>query len=300
MAKFNPGRLAMLDRDESTLHATQLSITGRALLDADDLILVNIRDADRLRVHFAEFKPEIVFHAAALKHLSLLERYPTEAWQTNVLGTLNVLQAATEAGVDTFVNISTDKAASPTSVLGYSKRIAERLTAHYAQTAPGRYVSVRFGNVLGSRGSVIPAFTEQIRRGGPVTVTDPAVERYFMLIPEACQLVMQAGAIGHDGQAMVLDMGTPVKIVDVAHELIALSGKDVEIQFTGLRPGEKLTEVLFMTEEAHHPTSHPMMVAVDVPALHPRSLMRLRVQDSASVRRAFDACGDSDLSETAV
>ncbi|USQ76106.1 polysaccharide biosynthesis protein [Ornithinimicrobium cryptoxanthini] len=300
IAKFNPGRLVMLDRDESTLHATQLSITGRALLDADDLILVNIRDADTLRAHFAEFKPEIVFHAAALKHLSLLERYPTEAWQTNVLGTLNVLQAATEAGVDTFVNISTDKAASPTSVLGYSKRIAERLTAHYAQTAPGRYVSVRFGNVLGSRGSVIPAFTEQIRRGGPVTVTDPDVERYFMLIPEACQLVMQAGAIGHDGQAMVLDMGTPVKIVDVAHELIALSGKDVEIQFTGLRPGEKLTEVLFMTDEAHQPTSHPMMAAVDVPSLDPHFLMRLQVQDPASVRRAFEACGNSDTSAAAM
>src|SRR5690606_4649056 len=144
ISKFNPGRLVMLDRDESTLHATQLSITGRALLDADDLILVNIRDADTLRAHFAEFKPEIVFHAAALKHLSLLERYPTEAWQTTVLGTLNVLQAASAVGVDTFVNISTDKAASPTSVLGYSKRIAERLTAHYAQAAPGRYVSVRF------------------------------------------------------------------------------------------------------------------------------------------------------------
>src|SRR5690606_40391914 len=138
-------------------------------------------------------------------------------------------------GVDTFVNISTDKAASPTSVLGYSKRIAERLTAHYSQNAPGRYVSVRFGNVLGSRGSVIPAFTEQIRRGGPVTVTHPDVERYFMLIPEACQLVLQAGAIGHDGQAMVLDMGAPVKIVDLAPDFNAPWGKRSPLPLTGQR-----------------------------------------------------------------
>lgn len=273
IAKFNPGRLVMLDRDESTLHATQLSITGRALLDADDLILVDIRDADTLRAHFAEVKPEIVFHAAALKHLSLLERYPAEAWQTNVLGTLNVLQAATEANVDTFVNISTDKAASPASVLGYSKRIAERLTAHYAKTAPGRYVSVRFGNVLGSRGSVIPAFTEQIRRGGPVTVTHPDVERYFMLVPEACQLVLQAGATGHDGQAMVLDMGQPVKIVDVARDLIALAGKPIDIHFTGLRPGEKLSEDLFTDGEDRLPMEHPLMTAVNVPQIDPRTVV---------------------------
>lgn len=265
--RFNPARLVMLDRDESALHSAQLSMTGRALLQGEDLLLADIRDEDRLTEEFLAIRPDVIFHAAALKHLSLLERYPTEAWQTNVLGTLNVLHAAAAAGVGTFVNISTDKAASPTSVLGYSKRIAERLTAWYAQQEPGRYVSVRFGNVLGSRGSVIPAFTEQIRQGGPITVTHPDVERYFMLIPEAAQLVLQAGAIGRDGQVMVLDMGTPVKILDVAKELIEMSGKSVDIQFTGLRPGEKLAEVLFTTGEAHLQTEHPLITAVSVPAL---------------------------------
>ncbi|WP_419866239.1 polysaccharide biosynthesis protein [Ornithinimicrobium cerasi] len=287
IAAFAPARLILLDRDESALHAAQLSLSGRALLEGEDLVLANIRDEQTIRAHLAELRPDIVFHAAALKHLSLLERYPCEAWKTNVLGTRNVLQAAAEAGVGTFVNISTDKAASPTSVLGYSKRMAERLTAHYARTQPGRYVSVRFGNVLGSRGSVIPTFTEQIRQGGPVTVTHPDVERYFMLIPEACQLVLQAGAIGRDGQVMVLDMGTPVRIVDVARELIALSGKQVDIHYTGLRTGEKLTEVLFADGETHVETAHPLMTAVDVPDLSPDDLPAPHTTSDSHTRAAF-------------
>jgi FlaA1/EpsC-like NDP-sugar epimerase len=271
IARFVAARLLLLDRDESALHSTQLSLTGRGLLEGDDLLLADIRDQATVRRMFAETKPDIVFHAAALKHLSLLEKHPMEAWQTNVLGTLNVLTAAAEAGVGTFVNISTDKAANPTSVLGYSKRIAERLTADFARTQPGRYVSVRFGNVLGSRGSVIPAFTEQIRRGGPVTITHPDVERYFMLIPEACQLVLQSSAIGRDGQAMVLDMGQPVRIVDVAKTLIDMSGNgDIDMIFTGLRPGEKLSEELFMTGERQQTTDHPLVSAVSVPSLSPR------------------------------
>jgi FlaA1/EpsC-like NDP-sugar epimerase len=160
---------------------------------------------------FATHRPEVVFHAAALKHLPLLERYPLEAWKSNVIGTLNVLRAAADIEVETFVNISTDKAADPTCVLGVSKRIAERLTADIAQRQSGRFLSVRFGNVLGSRGSVIPAFTYQIQHGGPVTVTHRDVERYFMLIPEACQLVMQAAVIGRPGEVMVLDMGQQIK-----------------------------------------------------------------------------------------
>jgi FlaA1/EpsC-like NDP-sugar epimerase len=173
---------------------------------------------------FERAQPEVVFHAAALKHLTMLERHPGEAFKTNVVGTLNVLEAARAVGVTTFVNISTDKAARPTCVLGWSKRVAERLTAGFNEECQGRYVSVRFGNVLGSRGSVVLSFMEQIRKGGPVTVTDPDVERYFMLIPEACQLVLQAGAIGTGGEVMVLDMGSPVKIVDVAKTMIDLSG----------------------------------------------------------------------------
>nr|WP_228386280.1 nucleoside-diphosphate sugar epimerase/dehydratase [Ornithinicoccus halotolerans] len=274
IARFGPDRLLLLDRDESALHGTQLSMTGRGLLEGEELLLADIRDSETLTRLFAEHRPDVVFHAAALKHLSLLERYPAEAWQTNVLGTLNVLQAASRSGVGTFVNISTDKAASPTSVLGYSKRVAERLTADFARSQPGRYVSVRFGNVLGSRGSVIPAFTEQIRRGGPVTVTHPDVERYFMLIPEACQLVLQAAAIGQDGEVMVLDMGTPVKIADVARTLIEMSGRnDVDVEYTGLRPGEKLTEILFTDGEERRPTSHKLVSAVDVPALHPHEAL---------------------------
>ena len=275
IAKFAPARLIMLDRDESALHAVQLSLTGRGLLEGEDLMLADIRDAENLRAQFAVTRPDVVFHAAALKHLSLLERYPKEAWQTNVLGTLNVLTAAAENGVGTFVNISTDKAASPTSVLGTSKRMAERLTAEFALREPGRYVSVRFGNVLGSRGSVIPAFTEQIRQGGPVTVTHKDVERYFMLIPEAAQLVLQAGAIGCDGDVLVLDMGTPVKIVDVARDLIRTSGKDIEIRYTGLRPGEKLSEVLFTEGEHFRTTEHPLITAVNVPRMEPEQV-RLR------------------------
>jgi dTDP-glucose 4,6-dehydratase len=212
--------------------------------------------------------PDIVFHAAALKHLPLLEANPLEAWKSNVLGTLNVLQASSAVGVGTFVNISTDKAANPSCVLGYSKRLAERLTADFANRFPGRYVSVRFGNVLGSRGSVVHAFTAQIERGGPITVTHPEVKRYFMLIPEACQLVLQAASIGTDGEVMVLDMGEQVKIVDVAETLIRMSGRrDIEIVYTGLRPGEKLGEELFGDHEDRRSTAHPLVWSVDVPSI---------------------------------
>nr|WP_246336126.1 nucleoside-diphosphate sugar epimerase/dehydratase [Flexivirga oryzae] len=268
ISRFGPERLILLDRDESALHAVQMSLTGRALLDDGTLALVDIRDLDALRRVFTREQPDMVFHAAALKHLTLLEQFPLEAWKTNVLGTLNVLQAATEVGVGTLVNVSTDKAAHPTCVLGYSKRLAERLTASFAERASGTYVSVRFGNVLGSRGSVITAFTAQIERGGPITVTHPEVERYFMLIPEASQLVLQAAAIGQDGQVMVLEMGSPVKIVDVAHTLIDLSGKkNVDIVFTGLRPGEKLSEELFTPGEDIHTSRHPLINYVSVPPI---------------------------------
>jgi len=185
IVRFGPPKLYLLDRDESGIHATQLSLTGQGLLEGDEVVLTDIRDAAAVREVFAQTRPDIVFHAAALKHLPLLEQYPLEAWKTNVLGTLNVLRAAAAAGVGTFVNISTDKAASPICALGYSKRLAERITADFARTQPGRYVSVRFGNVLRSRGSVLHAFTTEIERGGPVTVTHPEVERFFMLIPEA-------------------------------------------------------------------------------------------------------------------
>lgn len=286
IARFGPAKLLLLDRDESALHAVQMSITGRALLDDGTLQLVDIRDLDALRVVFAKERPQLVFHAAALKHLTLLEQFPLEGWKTNVLGTLNVLQAAYEFDVETFVNVSTDKAAAPSCVLGYSKRVAERLTADFAGLGKGRYVSVRFGNVLGSRGSVITAFTAQIERGGPITVTDPNVERYFMLIPEASQLVLQASAIGHDGEVMVLEMGTPVKIVDVANTLIDLSGRrDIEVVYTGLRPGEKLSEQLFAPGEEIRKSSHPLVDYVSVPPLATSSVLTADPCDGATARQ---------------
>lgn len=280
ISRFGPKRLIMLDRDESALHATQISLTGRALLDGEDTVLADIRDLDRVQEVMNWVRPEVVFHAAALKHLPLLERYPEEAWKTNVLGSLNVLDAARITGVRHFVNISTDKAANPTSILGHSKRLTERLTAHMAANSSGSYVSVRFGNVLGSRGSVVTAFTQQIQRGGPVTVTHPDVERYFMLIPEACQLVLESAAIGTDGHVMVLNMGQPAKIVDVARTLIELSGhRDIDIVYTGLRPGEKLSEQLFQDGDDIKQSAHPLVTHVSVPPIEPE-LIRSRQFDS--------------------
>lgn len=267
--RLGPAALIMLDRDESALHATQLSIYGRALLDEDDTVLADIRDALAIRRVFDTCRPDVVIHAAALKHLPLLEKYPLEAWMTNVVGTWNVLCAARDARVGTFVNISTDKAANPISVLGFSKRVTERLTASVADTVDGRFLSVRFGNVLGSRGSVLQAFARQIEEGGPVTVTDPEVTRFFMTIPEACQLVLQAAAIGSGGEALVLDMGAPVNIAEVARLLIARANRsDVDIVYTGLRPGEKLHEELFASDEvSDFRPAHPLVSHVSVPGL---------------------------------
>ena len=259
---FGPTSLMMLDRDESALHALQLSLDGRGQLNTRDLILADIRDADTLSALFRERRPEVVFHAAALKHLSMLEMYPDEALKTNVRGTLHVLEAAAASGVGVFINISTDKAADPSSVLGESKRVAERLTAGFSDQ--GRYVSVRFGNVLGSRGSVLTAFAEQIQSGGPITVTDPEVTRFFMTIGEAVQLVLQAGAIGHSGDVLILDMGDPVRIMDVARQLMDIADKRVDIVITGLRPGEKMHEVLQGTGEQLRPTGHPAIACTDV------------------------------------
>lgn len=268
IARFGPEKLYLLDRDESGLHATQLSLTGQGLLQGDEVILADIRDLDAMRTVFRATLPDLVFHAAALKHLPLLESFPLEGFKTNVLGTLNVLTAAAEVGVATVVNISTDKAADPTCVLGYSKRVAEQLTATFASEQPGSYVSVRFGNVLGSRGSVVHGFAQQIEHGGPVTVTHPDVERFFMLIPEACQLVLAAGSIGSDGEVMVLEMGDQVKIVNVAKTLIRLSGrKDINIEYTGLRRGEKLSEDLFSVDEHHQATANPLVTRVGVTPL---------------------------------
>ena len=273
LQSFGLKRLVMLDRDESALHSVELSITGRALLEGDDLVLCDLRDEEAIAEVFSSVRPDVVFHAAALKHLPLLEKFPEEAYKTNVEGTVNVLRAAQRVGVAVFVNVSTDKAADPTSVLGYSKRTAEFLTSHIGIEAKiGNYLSVRFGNVLGSRGSVLVSFRDQIARGGPVTVTHPEVTRYFMTVQEAVQLVIQAGAIGKSGEALILDMGDPVKIEDVARRLINQSGRDIDIVHTGLRPGEKLHEVLFGDGEMDERPRHPLISHAAVPPINPEEL----------------------------
>ncbi|MGI9602574.1 MAG: polysaccharide biosynthesis protein [Acidimicrobiales bacterium] len=270
--RFGPAQLVMLDRDESALHATQLDLYGRALLDSRNLVVADLRDRERIFEVFAEHQPEVVFHAAALKHLPLLEMYPNEAVKTNIWGTWHVLEAAAATDVERFVNVSTDKAADPASVLGYTKRLAERLTAFAAQQTAGTYLSVRFGNVLGSRGSMLGAFERQVADGGPVTVTHPEVTRFFMTVEEASQLVIQAGAVGRDGEALVLDMGEPVRILDVARRLVAQAERPVEIVFTGLRPGEKLHEVLMGAGEVDERPAHPLISHAPVAALDPTDL----------------------------
>ena len=267
--QYEPSKLFCLDRDESALHALQLDLEGRALLDTESLIIGDIRDAEAMHRIMERYRPDVVFHTAALKHVTFLERFPSEGVKTNVFGTLNLLRAARDAGVPTFVNISTDKAADPKNVLGATKRIAEMLTAEYGADPAFRAISVRFGNVLGSRGSVIPTFRRQIENGGPITVTHPEVTRYFMTVEEAVQLVVQAGAVGASGEVMVLDMGEPVKIVELAHELIAeiAPGADIGIEFTGLRPGEKMHEILVGDHEELIRRPHPMLNAYQVPPM---------------------------------
>ena len=282
---FGPSELYLLDRDESALHGVQLSMEGRALLDTDMLVVANIRDRDRMFELFERYKPEVVFHTAALKHLTLLENHPEEGMKTNTAGTKNLLDAAAANGVERFVNISTDKAADPTSVLGATKLAAERLTAKMAQDTGLPFVSVRFGNVLGSRGSVLPTFMGQIEQGKPITVTDPDVTRYFMTIPEAVRLVVQAGAIGDPGEVLILDMGEPVKIVDLAQQLIDMLSPDTKIEFTGLRPGEKMHEVLTSRAEVGSARTHPRISHT--------------MGDPSSPSEAMEACGPQAVAKVA-
>jgi FlaA1/EpsC-like NDP-sugar epimerase len=293
LLRFAPAELIMLDRDESALHAVQLACCGRALLDSDETVLADIRDPHRVREVFERFRPQIVFHAAALKHLPLLERCPAEALKSNVWGTLTVLEAAAACDVQSFVNISTDKAADPVSVLGYSKRIAERLTAHVSGQSGGVYLSVRFGNVLGSRGSVLTTLCAQVAAGGPVTVTHPEVSRYFMTVDEAVQLVLQAAVIGRGGEVLVLDMGEPVRIADMARRLTASTDREIDVVFTGLRPGEKLTEDLLGRHEADHRPHHPLIRQVPVAPLSPAAVTGLDPDGGAAeLRTALTSCAN--------
>jgi FlaA1/EpsC-like NDP-sugar epimerase len=266
---YKPSRLVFLDRDETGLQHAQLATSKSGLLVSSDYVLADIRDHSAVQDAFEAIQPDVVFHAAALKHLPVLEQFPLEGWKTNVIGTLNVLRASQSVGVKRFINISTDKASNPSSVLGATKLTAERITSWFDKNSSGTFLSVRFGNVLGSRGSLIPTLTSLIEDGGPISVTHPEVTRYFMTIPEASQLVLQSAAFGRGGSVFVLDMGTPVKILDIAHKMIAWSGKHIDIIFTGLRPGEKLHEQLFSEAEGLEKSSHELIFEVKSEPLDP-------------------------------
>ena len=261
VARFSPKALLLVERAENALFEIHRELVNTM----PDLVAVpvigDVGDVDRMTQVFDKHRPSLVFHAAAHKHVPMMEWNPCEAVKNNVVGTYLVATLADRYKVDTFVLISTDKAVNPTSIMGATKRIAEQCTQSLAQRSRTRFLAVRFGNVLGSAGSVVPIFREQIARGGPVTVTHPEMKRYFMTIPEASQLVLQAATMGKGGEIFILDMGEPVKIVDLAKDIIALSGlrvgEDIEIQFTGIRPGEKLFEELSVADEQADKTAHP-------------------------------------------
>jgi FlaA1/EpsC-like NDP-sugar epimerase len=264
IARFGVSKLVCVDVSEFAVYQLEQELRHAHPQMQGVYYTANVRELDRIRAIAAAQSPAVVFHAAAYKHVPLMEQLnEIEAVKTNVLGTLNVARVAGECGARRFVLVSTDKAVNPTNVMGASKRLAELVVQGVAAQHPRtQYVSVRFGNVLGSSGSVVPLFSAQIARGGPVTVTHPEIVRYFMTIPEACQLVLQAGLMGRSGQIFVLDMGEPVKIVELARMLIRLSGKteqEIPITFTGMRPGEKLYEELLASDETSVPTPHPKL-----------------------------------------
>jgi FlaA1/EpsC-like NDP-sugar epimerase len=278
VASLEPETLILLDHDETHLHDLVTGLTGSVKLE---VVLADIRDRYRTVETFFRYRPEVVFHAAALKHVPVLELHPREAVATNVLGTAHVVDAAVAAGVERFVLVSTDKAVRPSSVMGASKRLAEEIVRSF-QEADTVMCAVRFGNVLGSRGSVIPTFLQQIAAGGPVTITDPAMTRYFMSVREAVQLVLQAGALSEGGEVFTLEMGQQVNILSLARRLIRLSGKvpdeDIELRIVGPRPGEKLAEELRDPDEEAVPTGHDGIVVSQPPVLE-RADLRASLQD---------------------
>jgi FlaA1/EpsC-like NDP-sugar epimerase len=248
-----PSNLIMVDNCENNLFDIEQELSCYPDTVPIQPQLVDIRERDKLDRTFKRYKPQVVFHAAAYKHVPMMERHPDEAISNNVIGTRNIAEISDRYGVETFIMVSTDKAVNPTSVMGASKRLAELVVRNISRTSKTRFAAVRFGNVLGSRGSVVPTFIKQIEAGGPVTVTHPDMQRYFMTIPEAVQLIIQAGALTKGGEIFVLDMGEMVKIDDLARDLIRLAGyepdKDIKVVYTGIRPGEKLYEELFTDRE---------------------------------------------------
>jgi FlaA1/EpsC-like NDP-sugar epimerase len=272
---YFPSKIILVDQAESGLFDLEYELVGRIPSNTEIVVKVaDVSDINRMSYIFRTHKPSIVFHAAAYKHVPLMEKNPYEAVKINILGTRILADLAAENAVDKFVMVSTDKAVNPTNVMGATKRFAEMYTQSMNQLEGmhTKFIATRFGNVLGSNGSVIPLFKKQIERGGPVTVTHPDITRYFMTIPEACELVLEAATMGEGGEVFVFDMGESVKIINLAKKMITLSGmrvdRDIEIKFTGLRPGEKLYEELLSTDENTLPTHHPkiLIAKVNVPS----------------------------------
>ena len=292
--KFVPSSLVLVDQDESGLFMMGDELRRRGAATELVVMVADIRNGERMEQVFEELRPEVVFHAAAYKHVPLMEQYPEEAVRTNVLGTGVVAKAAMKTGTEIFVYVSTDKVVNPTSVMGASKRFGEMVCQLFNKKGNTRFVAVRFGNVLDSRGSVIPLFRSQLKRGGPVEVTHPDMQRYFMLTAEACLLVMQASAIGQGGEVFVLDMGKPVKILDLAHEMIRLSGlepdKDIPVVFSGMRPGEKLFEELLTAEEGIVETPHPKVFVAKLPLVQEQQIME-------GLEKLKKACGQGNQKE---
>lgn len=278
LCRFSPSKLVLVERTENALFEIHRELSHTFPEETLIPIIADIGDETRMRQVMETYRPRRVYHAAAHKHVPLMEENPGEAVKNNVLGTQVIARLSSEFGVEAFVMISTDKAVNPTSVMGASKRVAELVVQDIARHSKTRFVTVRFGNVLGSAGSVIPIFKKQIAAGGPVTVTHPEMTRYFMTIPEACQLVLQAGTMGQGSEIFILDMGEPVKIVDLAHDLIRLSGfrveQDIKIEFTGTRPGEKLFEELSTDHEHADKTKHPKIFIGRIEALEAPELER--------------------------
>ena len=272
LVRLGAAQLVLVDKGESALFDIERELVDERDFTAGVAILANSGDRQKMREVFSRYQPQVVFHAAAYKHVGMLELNPAQGVRNNVIATRNLVEAAIEANVDRFVLISTDKAARPKNVMGQTKAVCEWIIESFAlrEDVETRFVAVRFGNVLGSSGSVIPIFRKQIERGGPVTVTSPEMTRFFMTIPEAASLVVQAGAMGGRGQVYVLDMGEPVRILDLAKQMIRLSGKDeseIPIVFTGARPGEKIHEVLWNDGEMVGPTSHPKIMRAARPVI---------------------------------
>ena len=265
--KFSPKKVVLLDQAETPLFHLELE-AEKKFPGTFEIVIADITNRKRIFTLFEKYKPEIVFHAAAYKHVPLMEANPIEAYHTNVIGTKNIAEACLENDVERFVMISTDKAVNPTNVMGASKRVAEIFAQNLNNKNETRFITTRFGNVLGSNGSVIPLFKKQIEDGGPLTVTHPKITRFFMTIPEACRLVMEAASMGEGGEIFLFDMGESVKIADLARKMIRLSGltpdEDISIKYTGLRPGEKLYEELLNSDENTLPTHHPKIMVAKV------------------------------------